>query len=348
MHIKLPYAFHVTGYVPGTRKMDRVIAADWCNLNVATAGHLDAPVCMSWKEIGGYKLSEAYGVGDDGQVNIRSFGGHFFRQLTDFGKPLHVENIEGRVLHDYSSKQDAEKLMAAQITFAEGVKSYPRPTFKGETFTDEQDIVEVLTTKAEELLVIDGEVWERCPEPVLIVQEDMVRHHEVVVTAAFSDKYASGAREKHYTFAMDELPSAMSFIEARRRDTGLDLPAEVAAEIVVFTPELLSRTHLADDVIRHSVKFVNNAGRFTLNQAGPDYSRNWLAFSEATTRASVTPDETNIQLLLDAWVEFANEEPMDAGNEQDAYCRSMAPSLYERFSERAFEPEALFNAKPKI
>ena len=34
MHIKLPYAFQTTGKVPGTRRMDRVIASDWLTLNI--------------------------------------------------------------------------------------------------------------------------------------------------------------------------------------------------------------------------------------------------------------------------------------------------------------------------
>jgi hypothetical protein len=148
MHIKLPYAFQVTGKVPGTRKMDRVIAADWLSINVASASFLDAPVCVSWSRRHDYNFFDYHAVGEEGRVDIRTFNGNFYRPLTGVGALMEVDDITERLLIDYDPHTDnPEKLIAAQVSFACNKGGYPRPSFEGETRSNEQDIAQALTER---------------------------------------------------------------------------------------------------------------------------------------------------------------------------------------------------------
>ncbi|MCV9963648.1 hypothetical protein OIU34_17245 [Pararhizobium sp. BT-229] len=346
MHIKLPYAFQVTGKVPGTRKMDRVIACDWLTVNVATAGNLDAPVCLSWTREAAYNFFEDHALGTEGRVDIRTFDGNFYRPLTQVNDSFKAADVAGRVLIDYQPHSDkAEELPAAQIAFVHFPERYARPEFAGETFTNEQDIVEALTKKAESLLFVDGTVWERCPEPVLVIEEDFHRHHTIFISPAFPDKYQPGSREEYFTFAIDELEEAVAFSRNRPQAEYIDIT--ISAAIDASTPELLSRHHVEDDVLRHAEKILKRGGYIELNQASPEYIRTWTAFSASLAAAKLTPEETEIQLLIDDWTKFADENNLLNGAPEYDYDRGIAYSLQARFADRTMEPEAIFSARPK-
>jgi hypothetical protein len=347
MHLKLPYAFQVTGKVPGTRKMDRVIVCDWLSVNVDSASFLDAPMCLSWTRRHDYNFFEDHAVGVEGRVDVRTFNGKFHRPLTDLGTPLQATGVAGRVLIDYGPHSDKpEELAAAQAAFPFFPGRYPRPSFVGETLSNEQDIAQALTEKAEGLLFLDGTVWERCPEPVLIVEEDFVRDHSIFISPGFLDKYAPG-RSRYFTFAMDELDDALAFANGLTPPTNEQVAITVSAEIHTAVPEMLSRYHLADDAVRHASEMQRSGGAVELNRSSPDYIRAWMEFSEAVAAARLTQDDAEIQLLIDAWVAFAEEKHESDGAPDHDYGLGIAQSMQARFADRTMEPGAIFNAQPK-
>jgi hypothetical protein len=349
MHIKLPYAFQTTGKVPGTRKMDRVIACDWLTVNVASVGHLDAPICLSWTRAAAYNFFEDYALGDEGRVDVRTFDGNFYRPLTETDDSLKAANVARSVLIDYQPHSDKpEELQAAQIAFIHFPERYARPELAGETFSNEQDVVEVLTKRAEGLLLVDDTVWERCPEPMLVMEEDFVRHDSIYISPAFRDKYKPGRRDEYFTFAIDELDEAVAFAQSRPQPFGEQFQITVCAAIDARTPELLSRHHLANDVVRHAERILYEGGHVELNRASPDYMRTWLAFSEAVAAAKLTPEDTEIQLLIDGWTKFADENNLLNGAPEFDYSRSIAYDLQARFADRTMEPEAIFRSAPKF
>lgn len=348
MHIKLPYAFQTTGKVPGTRKMDRVVACDWLTVNVASVGHLDAPICVSWTREAAYNFFEDHAVGGEGRVDIRMFDGNFYRPLTEVNDSFKAEDVAGRVLIDYQPHSDKpEEFAAAQIAFNHFPERYARHEFDGETFSNEQDIVEALTERAEGLLLVGGTVWERCPEPILVVEEDFVRHNSIYISPAFPDKYKAASREEYFTFAINELEEAVAFAQNRPQPPGEEIDVTVCAAIDARVPEMLSRTQLADDVIRHAEKVLREGGYTQLNQTTPAYTRAWIAFSEALAAAKLTPEDTEIQLLIDDWTKFADENNALNGAPEHDYARGIAYSLQARFADRTMEPEAIFSARPK-
>lgn len=347
MHIKLPYAFQTTGKVPGTRKMDRVVACDWLTVNVAAVGNLDAPVCLSWTREAAYNFFEDHALGQEGRVDIRTFDGNFYRPLTEPGGLFKTTDANGRVLIDYTPHSDKpEELAAAQIAFLHFPERYSRPQFDGETFSNEQDIVEALTKRAEGLLFVDGTVWERCPEPMLVAEEDFVRHNSIYISPAFPDKYKCGNREEYFTFAIDELEEALTFAQ-NRTPLPEDLDITVCAQVDAKAPEMLSRIHLASDVLRHAEKMLREGGNIELNQAFPSYIRRWSAFSDALGFAKLTPEDVHIDILLEAWVDFAEENRAMDGAAAGEYKRGIAHSLQARFADRTMEPDAIFSATPK-
>ncbi|MCS4089713.1 hypothetical protein [Rhizobium sp. BK176] len=348
MHIKLPYAFQVTGKVPGSRRMDRVIAADWLSVNVATASFLDAPVCISWTRRHDFNFFEDHAVGEEGRVDIRTFNGNFYRPLTGMGTPMRAEDIVDRILIDYEPHSDKpEQLVLTQVSFAINKGGYPRPSFVGETLSNEQDIAQALTEKAEGLLFLDGTVWERCPEPVLIAEEDFVRDPTIFISPGFLDKYTSG-RSRYFTFAIDESEEALAFAEGRTAPAGEEIAIHVSAEITTVVSELLSRYHVADDAVRHATEALRSGGAVELNRASPDYIRSWMNFQEALASATLTQDDREIQLLVDAWVEFAEENHESNGAPAYDLGLTIAQAMQTRFADRTMEPGTIFQNRPKL
>ncbi|MDW9478866.1 hypothetical protein GOB57_09230 [Sinorhizobium meliloti] len=350
MHIKLPYVFQITGKVPGTRRMDRVIAGDFLEVNVATASHLDAPICVSWTRVDAYNFFEDFALGQEGRVDIRMFDGEYYRPLTNVGNTaLQASDIAGRVLIDYQPhSQKWEELAAAQAVLAVFPERYARPAFVGETLSNEQEIVEAISERADGLLLVDGTVWERCPEPMLVVEEDFARHNSIYISPAFPDKYKPGTREEYFTFAVDELDAALTFARSRPQPPGEYIDITVCASIDARVPEMLSRHHVADDVVRHAARIIREGGYIELNQASPDYVRVWMECSEALAAAKLTPEDTEIHLLIDAWVAFADERHRLNGSPEFDYARGIAYSLQERYTDRTMDPEAIFRAAPKL
>ncbi|MCZ7861769.1 hypothetical protein O9X98_10295 [Agrobacterium salinitolerans] len=351
MHIKLPYAFQITGKVPGTRRMDRVIASDWLTVNVASVGYLDAPICLSWTREAAYNFFENHAVGPEGRVDIRTFDGNFYRPLTQVGDSLKADDLAGTVLIDYRMHSDdkAEELSVAQKVLSHFPENRGRPDFVGETFSNEQDIVDALTKRAEGLLFVDGTVWERCLEPVLVLEEDFVRHNTIYISPAFTDKYKCGSREEYFTFAIDELDEAVAFAQ-NRTSMPEDLDITVCAQIEVRAPEMLSRGHLANDVLRHAEKSLRESGKVDLNRAfdgSSGYMRRWLAAFDALAFAKITPEDAHVEILLETWVDFAEESRSLAAEGAD-YKRGIAHSLQSRFADRTMEPEAIFGVGPKL
>jgi hypothetical protein len=347
MHIKLPYAFQVSGRAAGSRKMDRVVAADWLSVAVASTGLLDAPVCLSWTRRHAYNFFEDHVIGDEGRVDIRTFNGDFYRPLTNAGTPLDAAEVGERVLIDYQAHSDKpHELAAAQLALPHFPGRYPRPVFAGETYSNEQDIVQALTEKAEGLLVLDGTVWERCKEPVLIAEEDFVRNPSIHISPGFPDKYSPG-RSQYFTFAMDELDDAVAFANGRTPPPGEEVAITVSADIHTVVSEMLSRYHLADDAVRHASETQRSGGAVELNRVSTDYTRAWTELSEALTAARLTQDDTEIQLLIDAWIAFAEENHESNGAPAHDDGLGIAQSMQSRFWDRTMEPGAIFEARPK-
>jgi hypothetical protein len=347
MNIKLPYAFQISGKVPGSRKIDRVIAADWLSVNIASADLLDAPVIMSWVKTSQYNFFEDHSLGEEGRVDIRVFQDGFYRPIANAGEPLGVEAVATRVLIDYEPHSDKPQALAnAQVDYTDIPNRYPRPSYVGETFSNEQDIVQALTERAEGLLILDGTLWERCKEPMLVLEEDFRSDPTIFISPAFLDKYEPG-RSKYFTFAMDELDGAVTFAQNRPQPPGENVEITVSADIRTVVPELLSRYHLADDAVRHASEMVKSGGATELNRASPDYTRAWMEFSEALAKARLTQDDTEIQLLIDAWIDFAEQNNESNGAPDYDYEQSIAHSMQARFSDRTMEPEAIFAVTPK-
>jgi hypothetical protein len=348
MHLKLPYAFQVTGKVPGTRKMDRVVVCDWLSVNVNSASLLDAPVCLSWTSRHDYNFFEDHAVGVEGRVDIRTFNGKFYRPLTDLGTPLQATGIAARVLIEYGHHSDKpEELAAAQAEFPFFQGRYPRPAFVGETFSNEHDIAQALADKVEGLLFLDGTTWELCPEPVLIAEEDFVRNPSIFISPGFVDKYSPG-RSRYFTFAMDEVDDALAFANGRIAPAGDEVAIHVAAEITTVVPEILTRYHLADDAVRHASEALLSGGAVKLNSASSDYIRAWMDFKDTVATAQLTQDDREIQLLIDAWVEFAEENHESNGAPAYDLDLNIARSIQSRFADRTMEPGAIFGNRPKL
>lgn len=347
MHVKFPYAFQVTGKVPGSRKMDRVIAADWISVNVASASLLDAPVCISWTRRHDYNFFDSNAVGDEGRVDIRTFNGNFYRPVTNAGTPMQAEGVTERIWIDYEPHSDKPELLgAAQVSFAYNKGGYPRPSFVGETLSNEQDIATALTEKAEGLLFLDGTVWERCPEPVLIAEEDFVRDPSIFISPGFVDTYSPG-RSRYFTFAMDEADDALAFANGRTAPGGQQIAIHASAEITTVVPEVLTRYQLADDAVRLAREALRSGGAVELNRASPDYIRAWMEFSDMLASATLTQDDREIQLLIDAWLEFAEENHESNGAPAYDLGLTIAQSMQTRFADRTMEPGAIFDAQPK-
>ena len=350
MQVKLPYVFHVTGKPPGKRNLDRVVVGDWKVFDIPEVSVLEAPVCMVFDRLEQYNFFDTYGA--EGHAEVRFHDGRFYRsKMEPDGRPFSSEGLAGRVLVDYSPFD--EKLMSAQILFAQGVERRPRPSFQGETWSDETEILAALEARAGGLLVVEGAVWEACPEPVLIVEETLGgRYRDLTVSPGFLDVYEPDKRSKHYVFAIDQIDEANAFCEARRVHTGYDdIEIRIAGEIDVRAPELVSRDQLGDDVVRHAAEFVEETGTPSLNRVSAAYSGAWTRFAEAMRVARYSRSDEDMERLLDAWLEFAEERsesylPTLTSKQTEAmadtgdYCLHMVRSLITRFEDRPLRLDA--------
>lgn len=320
--------------------MDREIAGDWKSFDIPEVSSDEAPICMSFERKSGYDFIQAYCI--DNRADIRFMDGKFYRPKVEAdGTSFRADGLAGTILIDYTSFGDG--LRSKQILMSEGVARLPRPTFKGETWSDESDIVEALDKMADGLLLVDGTVWESCPEPVLLVEEELGRHDYIAVSPAFLDTYRPDNKSKYYVFDIDQSEEAFNFCESRKVHTGLNIQINVATKIDVYSPELITRGHMVDDITRHAKVFVEETGRPSLNSVTPQYSRAWSEFATAQREANYSKADVDIERLLEAWIELAGIREASYlptlgeadRSSKDDYCRNMALSMMERFENRA-------------
>ena len=362
MFVKLPYAFHVTGRKAKSRKMDRVIACDTRQLRLAETDAASAPVCVAWDETHPYNFFAQHAVGETGsrRVEVRYFGDRFYRPVTEpDGRHVEAGVLGARILVDYSPLGDLPHNMeAAQQAFSRGEPGYGRPDFEGETYGDEAEVVKALEDRAASLLVIDGLVWERCPEPVLIAEEEYRRETDFTVSPGFLDTHERSSQGIFVTFALDETDEAVEFLRGYQQAMGVDAEIRVSARVDAgISRELLGRSHVGDDAIRLAALSLRIGGGNTLNSVPSSYSRRWVALDKALEAARLTPDETNIQLLLEAWDGFTAEQErcFREGLMVAAQARQpetvlrllhLSRSLPGRFNDSLLDSNAIFRGAP--
>jgi hypothetical protein len=146
---------------------------------------------------------------------------------------------------------------------------------------------------------------------------------------------------------MDEMDDALAFAQGRTAPAGEPIAVHVSAEIETVVPEMLSRYQCADDAVRHAREALRSGGAVELNSASPDYIRSWWEFQDTVSVATLTQDDREIQLLIDAWVDFAEKSHESNGSPAYDLGLTTARSMQTRFSDRTMEPDALFRDRPK-
>jgi hypothetical protein len=302
MQIRLPYAFHVTGKIG--RKMERIIIGDFKTFVLPEMPGDTAPVCVSAEREHRYSFVEDNTVG--GRMDVRYFDGGFYRAKSDDGIPVLAENLARRALIDYSefegeASSKAVSLLTEQVLMNESGRAKPRPNFQGETYSDEGDILEKLEAEVAKLIVIDGTVWEKCPEPVLVVEQDLGRHRGIFIGPAFPDTYLPDRKGTFAVFDIDQSDEALAFARRRAELVGGDVDISVTATVSVLAPEVLARGHATADILRHVGEFVQETGRVQLNNASGEYARSWRVLSETLLEARNDPTDEGMERLFEAW-----------------------------------------------
>lgn len=342
MRVNLPYVFHLTGNRT-RRNMDRVIVGDRKAFDIPEVSSDQAPVCISFDRLMDYNLFEKNGSGP--HLDVRNSGGRFYRPLLSPLDGNHVvpDDLSRHALVDYG-KLHADDLAVAHTAFAAG-GSYPRPDFIGETYSDESDISAMLEENANGLLIVDGTVWEACPEPVLIVEEIIGRYCGHYISPAFLDTYDPESKVKYFVFGLDQLEAARTFCERRREHTGIDIETNVCAEVTVLAPELISGDHLADDLLRHAELFLKQAGAVVLNDVSSAYARAHADFHDAATISRLTPEDYNLETLVDSWVSLAEiRAEIDPGGDHGL---PLAKSMQDRLGDFPVNVKQIMQKGPR-
>nr|WP_250807853.1 hypothetical protein [Neorhizobium tomejilense] len=309
--------------------MDRVVAGDFKSFEVPVANVADAPVCIAFERLERYNFFDDHAVRN--RADIRYFDGAFYRARTDDGRPVAIESLPKRILVDYS--EFGSGLGSEQVLMEESGRAKQRPTFQGDTLTDEDEILEALDNLVGKLLVIDGAVWEKCSEPVLVVEEDISRKCSYV-SPGFTDTYQPDKRSSHYIFDIDQIAEAVRFAERRSAHVGEEIEVRVAADVSVFAPELLGRGQAFSDILRHAHGFLAETGKITHNEASAAYSRTWHAFHDAFVAARHEIAEDGIETLLDAWNDMVEEHSARFPDKATPAVRQVLESWREYFDER--------------
>jgi len=349
MKVNLPYVFSLTGKLPGTRGMSHFIVGDHKEFEIGEIASADAPVCFSWSDAPGGHCG-AYSVGNESTVEVRHAEGNFYRMLTiGAGFPDTQRRVTDLVRHppiDYADND--ERLKKAYMPFVLGHASCPRPSLTGDVISSEDEILARYLYKVENLVIIDGALWEKCPAPVLILEETVKTQPYWSINPAFPDRYKDGSQTTHFKFAIDETEMAVAFAHVRAVDCGIPEDLDGVGSVEVATPELVAHPYLADDIVNQANRFLHKVGNMTLIKASFEYAETFIEFRKAAEMAELTPEDDNVQILLDAWTAFASVRLAEINALEDSqqntrtptdrdFCSNIANSLYTRFSERTLD-----------
>lgn len=337
MMVSLPFAYQITGRLPKSRRMDREIAVEVLAFPLREVSGADAPVAVEWTRTAEYNHFGKHAVGPEGRVEVRVFEDKFYRPVVRDGRKVGAPDVETLVLVDYAAlSSDPMKLIDAQRAAIRVPGTYPVPAFEGETFSNRQEVLEALEVSAASVLIVDGSVWQECREPVLVLEEGFL-------SPGFEGDYSFRRIEEYFTFAMDETERAVSF--GREFFGGEDVVT--CGDVTVWMPEAISRSGVVEDVLRLSGKTLRKAGRVTLNDTDLRFVTGWAALAGAYEAARLTPEDSEVEALLDAWASFCAITQRPEGCHLDDRDVALSVAMQDRYGDREMSPDALFTEYPR-
>lgn len=321
MLLRFPFLYNATVNIRGIQHTVPVGA--WGEVELTEATAADAPVVVSW--------TGRSGANTEYQVEVRQFGEDFFRPMTSVKGDSYYPAVDGAIalsfenmlLHRplWTSYHLVENLDLPDHVhrglhrqhdpyagIVEMANVAPPP---GIVASDFDFTVNAHMTAAANILIIDGEAWERCPMPELEIE---FHRAPPVASIAFRSKRDRESHNWEKTIIpLTEAASIDGFLAAMARPELL-ISSEAARP---WTPEHVSipRIHLTGDYQGHPSVAGNYAvdrTRNLLRQTGKQHGKHlasrrtafiraWADLTDAVDLVTQNATTDTLTALLDAW-----------------------------------------------
>lgn len=213
MIIEIPYVYSETGILPCKRNATAILRAASIGVELPEIDANDAP------------LAAEIVVGRD-RVPLRLHGGRFIAPLGSIGR---IDFRERRTSQDWSKVLRGER-PGEFNPFQEFQPGTPR---EGQSFreilqSNRSEIEEGVRKIATETVLIDGELYAQCPEPVLVVAPYNLPYLTQVNQPDWGRLVSvqipwRGLTGDAGTFRLDQWDQALAVIERAAVDQGIDL-----------------------------------------------------------------------------------------------------------------------------
>jgi hypothetical protein len=264
MQIKIPIGYNADVVELGKRKPISTNFFEWIDIPVANPTDAEAPIAVAWREeqpVPGdryqAKFDECrtyrdYGISAmDGFQHTRWFeDAHWWPILRKVECEDRVERGKRLTLEDYQNEWLTEKAgypLGRAGIFFDTEKNFPdgRPLDLGayrsvENNTREERIQQFMTD-IKQLIVVDGIVYQRLPEPVYIVGMNSYVDHDLQCILRVIPNDPAKVKLRTQFWTMDRFDEAHEFAMTRNFRTGRSTreSLNIEREAIVYLPESL-------------------------------------------------------------------------------------------------------------
>jgi hypothetical protein len=353
MQLRFPFLF--TALDTGWRK---VVVGDWAVAEIAERSPEEAPVLFSWDTVSA--LDTPY------TVEVRQHDGKLYRPRTSVLDRDYAPAVDDVSALDVGNLLTVKPLRASYHSDTMGLPAHVLQTInasfdpydvisraadkekpEGIDDGDRADVLRGHLEAACELISINGTIWEPCGEPRLRV---CMRETPAVVSVVFSSDKAFWLDEVCYV-TFDQAAALQGLLEAL---ASAEVPHAqrtwTADEVVVPVVRIHDEdAFTALDPVDHIVARVNatlatvDAGRLSFRSSA--FARAWFDLRDAKEAADLTPEDTELHLMLDAWGRFNNrwKEELAVPRTRTAHDVSHHPRLERARIRSCFEVETQFS-----
>lgn len=299
MRSQVPLTYLVAGRRKGSREMERVLCSDWHEVGIAEADPRDVQPVASWTEIPGGDQYDGDGFFENGdRVDVCLVNDQHYRRRRDEGRsPPNVADLRVAPL--------TVRGMPESRLLDSWVPTGTEPYFRSVVLNNRDRAIKALDQKAETLLSVDGEIWERCPEPCLVVEEDE-RYQVITISPGFPAEGTGRCLLFH--FNLDEFEEARVFALGRIATLGWEADALRVFVNLSGTERIPARDHLRHDIRSYAAGFLEETGQVTLNRCGAGFARAWGALANAVEELRTDERDASVDNVISCWSDLIEAE----------------------------------------
>jgi hypothetical protein len=282
--IQIPLVYQAQAKYGKERNFRTVYYGEWVPFPVKELGSDDAPVFARWDYMGGWPDEREV----KGREIVRVFEGAFYRPYRGHAKRLTTPHMDTDALSQWNEHSNPLYELAAaggdqyDGDRAKALKEFVSGDGNNLALSDAREIANDTRDKeitrlhelGDTIILIDGKIWERCPEPVLSLD---YQHSSLNSSVHVGVLFGGSSTGKVELFRLDDRDGLIDFLRIARN---LDDPrrsgtiVDDVANIEILIPEALNAEPERQSLLRTCEIAINESASDVLRR-GRDATNAW-------------------------------------------------------------------------